>query len=641
MTMDLSEFKPPVRLSMTDEEIFVALGKAEASEDGLAKAMAIVEEQANLRQHDNQLFSEWVHRMQTSDSPLAKIALENVERAKHGLEPLPLLMPESEPAPEPVLAFEESLIEVEIETPTVVSDEDNSDDLFDALLADAATEATGAIPVMGEAEVPAFTYSHDVVETEIEDFEVAADEDALVQEESAGAKEFSGWWHALSNIVLVTGVLFPVLISFLVADSKVSFGTAITGFVVGTLGQLGFYLASHFTGKRTENATVLTRRATFGVHGAIFPGIAVVGLSLTALLLVAIGSSAASNGAIAGLPAFGDAVLGAVTLGQLVSIGIVALAAGIIAVSGRRLRFVTAAAAALLVIGFVVVAIGTRSAIDLSAINFSIDFGTAGTIALLLSLVAAVNFHNIPKVRAVGSGLSTVWRWVGVVAAIVLLPTAVFAHFVLFYSQNVAMSGFDLLNQLLRASTFGDPALWVLLFGAVFATVALIKSLLKNLHLLGLNRVSNWWLLAVVAAAGALLVLLPDWNLWLDVARFLLVPALAAVGLAIGETIIRRGAYHEASLQRGYGFYHSFGWTGLAGFVIATGLGWGLAAPSQLFAWLGFFGKVSALAPAAAALAGLLWGAVALIPVVRSQQRAVAEVEERKASLSGFVGFTE
>ncbi|MEY4311189.1 MAG: hypothetical protein RLZ71_1115, partial [Actinomycetota bacterium] len=73
--MDLSEFKPPVRLSMTDEEIYKALGDAQATEDGIAKAMAIVEEQANLREHDNQVLGEWIARMQADSRPQAKVAL--------------------------------------------------------------------------------------------------------------------------------------------------------------------------------------------------------------------------------------------------------------------------------------------------------------------------------------------------------------------------------------------------------------------------------------------------------------------------------------------------------------------------------------------------------------------------------------
>ncbi|MEY2676434.1 MAG: hypothetical protein RL510_454, partial [Actinomycetota bacterium] len=208
--MDLSEFKPPVRLSMTDEEIYKALGDAQATEDGIAKAMAIVEEQANLREHDNQVLGEWIARMQADSRPQAKVALENIERAKQGLEPLPIteLMEESQT---PSLVSEDQIIaalneaysspsqvgvesdatiieEVEVEElvletlgpveePIAEAVTEEANDEFDALLAEAATEATSAIPVSVPVEEP-------IAPQPTEEFFVSADEDALVDEES-------------------------------------------------------------------------------------------------------------------------------------------------------------------------------------------------------------------------------------------------------------------------------------------------------------------------------------------------------------------------------------------------------------------------------------------------------------------------
>ena len=39
--MDLSEFKPPVRLSMSDEDIQSALGSASANEEGMLSLIHI------------------------------------------------------------------------------------------------------------------------------------------------------------------------------------------------------------------------------------------------------------------------------------------------------------------------------------------------------------------------------------------------------------------------------------------------------------------------------------------------------------------------------------------------------------------------------------------------------------------------
>jgi hypothetical protein len=649
MTMDLSEFKPPVRLSMTDEEIFVALGNAEASEDGLARAMAIVEEQANLREHDNKLFAEWVERMRASENPLAQIALENVERAKHGLEPLPLVAPiietEPEPLPEPSSQLQQDVQEileqvevVEVEIPVVDDPRGDSDDLFDALLADAAAEATGLIPTLQEHEVPAVTYSHDIIEESVPAFAVSADEDALVVEEKAVS---SGWWNTLSVVLNTTGLLLPVVLAYLTATAEISFGTAVFGFGLGTLGQLGLFVASHFASKRTQEPVAVTRRATFGVFGAILPGISLLGLGLSVLALVAIGVAGSLNGAVAGLPVFSSKAVAGLSFGTLAAL--VLLVAGFVAVIsfGRLFKYANAVVAAGLLVGFIVIALGTRANINLSNVSFYVDANQVTVIAVLVTLVGVVGFNSLPKLGSAYGKINTVWRWAGVTAALVVVPSAVFAHFELLFAQNAPATGFDLLNVLIRDTSFGTVSLWFVIFATAFAIANFMQQSLGNLRLLGLNRVSVWWSIALVLATVLAVALSPSWAFWLEVGRLLIVPAAAATGMAIAETMIRRGAYHEASLLRAYGFYRAIGWVGLLGFVASTTLGWATLSPTVHFNWLGFSGWVSVFAPAIALVAGLLWVGIAMVPVIFSQQRAVAEVEERKASLTGFSGFSE
>ena len=55
--MDSTNFTPPARRSMTDEEITTALGNAQADEAGITSAMELLETQAQLRDIEKMEFS--------------------------------------------------------------------------------------------------------------------------------------------------------------------------------------------------------------------------------------------------------------------------------------------------------------------------------------------------------------------------------------------------------------------------------------------------------------------------------------------------------------------------------------------------------------------------------------------------------
>lgn len=378
---------------MSDEEIYQALGSAQASEDGIAKAMAIVEEQANLREHDNKLFAEWVALMQASPEPQAKIALENVERVKQGLEPLPLTSPvvdvaaalnaaheqpealevaveDSQPessieevalvevqeeeeeslqsifADLPVESIPESVFEeVVVETieivvePPVAPEVESVEESFDALLAEAASEATSSIMVTGVSGKPAVTFEVD--DPKVENFEVSADEDALVIEESQVAKAKSGWWANTSFWVLATGVFVPVVAAFLVLASGVSFGTALVGFSVGLVVNLGLIISAHFTSARSGEPNVVTSRATFGVFGASLPGLAAIGFAIALLNLTAIGATSSFDGVFDTEISFGDEFFGGITYASAIPIALAISALLIAGFAPRAVRWIS------------------------------------------------------------------------------------------------------------------------------------------------------------------------------------------------------------------------------------------------------------------------------------------------------------
>ena len=97
--MDSTNFTPPARRSMTDEEITNALGNAQADEAGITAAMELLETQAQLRDIEKMEFSSWVLEMERNGSPQALLAVENAHRAQKGLEPLVELPPVAPPVP--------------------------------------------------------------------------------------------------------------------------------------------------------------------------------------------------------------------------------------------------------------------------------------------------------------------------------------------------------------------------------------------------------------------------------------------------------------------------------------------------------------------------------------------------------------
>jgi hypothetical protein len=141
---------------------------------------------------------------------------------------------------------------------------------------------------------------------------------------------------------------------------------------------------------------------------------------------------------------------------------------------------------------------------------------------------------------------------------------------------------------------------------------------------------------------------------WLNLegyAIFLAVPVGAWSGIFLSDVLIRRIAYHEVSLSRGYGFYKSINFVNLFGWVGAVILGWGLLG-SQLieFQWLGYIAKATAnfefwsqshFGVVIAFAVGLLLPVVAGIPRIKKQEVEVLAIEARRNDLRDVLGLVD
>lgn len=641
--MDQSEFKPPVRLSMTDEEIYQALGNAQATEDGLAKAMAIVEEQANLREHDNQLHAEWVSRMQASEDPLAKIALENLERTQAGLEPLPLeVIEEVQETDVPVVVEVVEVVEIEVAIPEPVQADE--EDAFDAILAQAANEATSAITVADNVEPVAVTFEAEPAVESPDEFETAADEDALVFEEAAAKTHRTGWGANVAFWFITLGVCVPVVIAYLVAVQEVSFGSAMSGFAIGMLAVLGLAISAHFTAQRTSEDFVVTKRATFGVFGASTPGLIALGLSFSLLILGIIGGVQSFDGVFQLGFRFGDHSFVNLSNDTIIELAVLLLLALVVGFAQRARRWINIGSGVFLFIGFVLAALSTRGQVSFSGIDLGVSASQTMTIAGFVALAGIIAYGRAPKVISNSKAkINTLGRWAALVATLVVIPSLVYAHFFLVFDQNLPANGFSLLGIFARVESpaIATAVLWVSALGVLAILLNLGFAVVEEIRSFAVNRLRPWFALVLFAGGSTALWFANSWGTWLSTSQLFLLGVSAAVGIQLADSLLRRGAYHESSLLRSYGFYGSVNVLSVLGFAAATTAGLSVALPVELFTWLGFSGLVTPFAPLIAFAFGFLWQLSTGYFRVKTQQLEVSEVEKRKASLSEFSGFSE
>nr|MBP7818950.1 hypothetical protein [Rhodoluna sp.] len=134
-------------------------------------------------------------------------------------------------------------------------------------------------------------------------------------------------------------------------------------------------------------------------------------------------------------------------------------------------------------------------------------------------------------------------------------------------------------------------------------------------------------------------------------ALFLAVPVAAWSGIFVSDVLIRRIAYHEVSLSRGYGFYKAINLTNTIGWLVAVTLGWGLLKSELIeFKWLGYLADLTANAEfwsqsnfgvVIAFAIGLLLPVAAGIPRIKRQEQEVLAIEARRNDLRDVLGLVD
>jgi hypothetical protein len=634
--MEQSEFKPPARQSLTDEQISAHLGAAAADEAGMLAAMEFLESQTVLREQDNQATAQWLERMKSSSDPRAALAVTNFERAKQGLEPLAESTPEVvvpevvvpevqaeeviEPAPEPVVPVEVSSVES-----------------FEALISDAEPVAV---------DEPAVEPSS---ETEI---------DETVADQSAIEKPVTGFrMVSASNHILSIGVFAPILAAIFANQVGMNFVTSVLAGVIGIAVGVLVNVLGLITARRTHRGLAVAARASFGVFGSILPSIFLVLAGLFSLAVVGFGSAHFLDGRIDGAqslasPLFSLGEGNSVSLGSISAV-ILSLLVGVLAIFGGKFSRVLKISLALIVLGlFLFVAISTTPRIqflELAGVFQMEEFLVGMPVFALLAAVLAygVDGESI-SIASWGATKKRLGWPIFIFGAV--LPLLVFSHVAALFNLRTLSKGEFAIDFLLSTGgpIVGTAMLYLGIFGVIGLLYTGLMKLIEALKTLGVNHVGyGLATLVVLVFTGAMTFLaLFSGNptaLSLSVTALLLIPAAAWIGAVVAETLLRRGKFHDASLTRSYGFYGSVNWIAMLVFVLSVGAALVFAKPMVLAPWLGTLSaatgfsmsiEISALFALGVAFVSTL---LTTVPRILRQQAETRAVEERRFDLVDVV----
>ena len=650
---------------MSDAELQDALGSAKADQEGIEAAMWLLDTQSALREEDKQAFQAWKSHLEAIGTPEALTAIENAIRAQQGLPPV--FSQQQPQAPE--------LIETE---PSV--DEPFDLDAFELLLA--ADKASAESPVASVDDVygaeEEFTALEEATQARLPDAipepapqvaPISFDESASVgsspKSSRTGRASFQFWaWLAL------TGSVLPFGAAAYLSSLDISFAQSVIVLLLGISVSAAVIAIGALAGKRSGLPTVLLSRAAFGVLGNYFPASFLLLSRLFALFAIgAFGFVVFSNSATdpIGVNSAVELVSSPSALTGLVVTLVVASAAVALAIFGGHVLFTAQKyVGAFGILVFLIIVVSTASSISSDAISARPEG------SWLDAFAAAIMIFTVFGLSWVGTGADfarklpphalgiKVVGWGLLSLAAVPSVIGIFA-LALFSSRTPEESLNE--NFVVALATDLVPVVYWLVLGslALSLTVVLAMALYSmSLTSHSINIKVRPMVLqpllgvAVVASAVTAILQLGSEGFWFNFGGYslsLAVPIGAWAGVFVSDVLIRRIAYHEVSLTRSYGFYKSFNWINLGGWLVAVVVGFGLIqAKPQEFFWQGYlvdfsanpgFWQTSSFGVVIAFAIGLLLPVALGIPRIKRQEAEVLSIEARKNDLKDIFGFAE
>lgn len=696
-----SSYQPPVRKSLSDEELAARVNLATSSHSGIEAVMVLLVAQEQLRAQEDAELAQWVTQMEDEGSPEALRALENFRRSSSGATPI------EETLAEPLT--DAHLEEVPpVEGPVVVESIEDAEDETDSKPFSWFTRTKDVTvveePVVEEVVVEEPVVEEPVVEvpvvvevvvkepvatglhpegTESEDsfdqlLAAASAEEELTaledlkekpsaQEELPSNVTIPSDEHRdrkpLSQMFLWLGAS-ATLLPIALVTALIGFGLSASAILIDLV--VGYLLAGAITGmaalagKRSGLPAAVISRAVFGVWGNSMP-LTVLFFSraaITALVLSAF--TFLLNGLDNRIPAFDSVLYSAVgiklTVGLVVQISLLTLV-GVLTFAkgfaGRITQLMLSVMAVVLIVeSFMGLPFGKMSLSapgQLGVLSKESIAGVALVVMASLTLWVAIAPNLSKSIPMKHRGFKV---FTFVLAANFLVPTVISAVVLLWLGNSAT----GLIDSVAALPSWSSGALVTgVVITLVYVTLLNLKT--ASLDIVALVRLKTNALATMLSFVSVVAILVlfaqqpASQTLEYLVNVFVLVSALTAgwIGMFVADVSLRRIAYHELSLTRSYGFYKKFNWLSVGIWILGLVAAVALIPVNLLgMSFFGFalplIGMEANLGSAAIGFGVTVLFAVLLtvatrIPQIRKQEKEVLAVESRREQLNDiFVG---
>lgn len=676
--MESSRYQPPVRRSLSDEDLAKKVNEATSSHNGMEAVMDLLVAQEALRAQEDAELEAWVEQMEADGSPEAIAALAKFQGKDFTPQTDQLQFAQPEQV-EPVAEPEPSEPFNWFSKPDEPEELESSSEVIEA---DAVVEV---IEIIEEVSIPEELTP--VGSESPTDFERLLNA-ASAEEEATALEDDSEIETGPSNLVVpsdehrnrqpvsqllvwigASAVVAPLLLALSLFGFGLSTQSIALDLSVGYLVAGALIATSSLAGKRSGLSTPVISRAVFGVWGNSFPlsFLTVARLILSAVILAVF--LFFTDGLSARLLPF-DTVLTEfagikLTAGYVIGLGVLLFALAASLLRGKTAR-VTLLVLSLSSFAGLLVSMGGVFQKPLGLTNLgNIGFVSKESLAAI-ALVIAVQLvlwlelgPNISKaIPMKPRGLKVFFAVLGsqafVPLAVALLALAYIAPAITSATATGELGPIKALVTSLPSWSAASLVIAVLV-SLVYVAILSLKSL--SLDLIALLRIRSRVLSTVLSALLVALVLLwfaqqPELRTveyLLNISVFAAAISAGWIGMFIADVGLRKIAYHELSLTRAYGFYGKFNPISLVLWLSSLGLAV-LFVPVNLMG-LDFMGYLApsvglddtigsqALAISAVIFSGMLLTVIARIPQIRKQEQEVLAVESRRESLNDiFIG---
>ncbi len=656
--MESSRYQPPVRHSLSDEELSARVNQATDSHQGLESVMELLVTQEALRAQEDQELAAWVMTMESEGSQESIAALatyrgqpipapfsEPIQPA-YIAEPLHNEQPEVTPEPEAVIQQPETPaaepfswftktdeVEIVVEESVIdvpVVDETQPEVFVDEVITseevDLVEEPETELHVEGEETVDEF---EQLLVSAAAEEELTALEDSRKEEtvstkpsnvqiptdEHRNRKPVSqlGAWLGLSATIV------PMLLAYVLVARGLSFTTVLLDLGVGYLVAGLLIAVASLAGKRSGLSTATISRAVFGVWGNAAPLTLVL---IARVILSALAVSAFAilmNGVEPKLPSFETSLVALggfnITVGLVVCLALL-VAAFLLALVRKAAGRILQVLVSLLAFGFIFEgSIGASLAIHNLTPGSLAFFSRASieSIGLVVLVVITLFVSLAPNsAKAIPMKYKGSRVFLHVLVSNFIIPFAVATVATAWFSSLVVYDvagGPDAIIVNLKLA-FSALPIWVR--GAVGSSIALsifyivsmsLRTAAQDVLSLFRFRSKTWALVISLLLTVCALVLFSfqPARQTIDylVNMFVLAAVLSIAWMAmfVSDVALRKIAYHELSLTRSYGFYGKFNVLSFTIWVITTSLATALVPVDLLgFGFTGFLSSSLGLA---------------------------------------------